>query len=41
MEKAKKYDWHDTNMALFGSDLEKKIKAAAAEDEVLPESSGS
>eukprot|EP00947_MAST-08B_sp_MAST-8B-sp1_P005043 g5043.t1 len=33
MEKAKKYDWHDTNMALFGSDLEKKIKAAAAEDE--------
>eukprot|EP00466_Bigelowiella_natans_P017454 jgi/Bigna1/39589/e_gw1.33.24.1 len=25
--------WRDTNMALFGSDLEKKIKAAAAMDE--------
>lgn len=27
-------DWKDTNLALFGSDLEKKIKAAAADGEV-------
>ena len=33
MEKQKKYDWQDTNMALFGSDVEKKIKAAAADGE--------
>ena len=26
-------DWQDTNMALFGSDVEKKIKAAAADGE--------
>jgi gelsolin len=31
MLKQKKYDWKDTNMALFGSDLEKKIKKAAAQ----------
>jgi len=30
MQKAKGFDWKDTNMANFGSDLEKKIKAAAA-----------
>lgn len=23
--KAKKYDWKDSNMALFGSDTEKKV----------------
>eukprot|EP00472_Partenskyella_glossopodia_P001872 CAMPEP_0197517614 /NCGR_PEP_ID=MMETSP1318-20131121/2629_1 /TAXON_ID=552666 /ORGANISM="Partenskyella glossopodia, Strain RCC365" /LENGTH=394 /DNA_ID=CAMNT_0043067319 /DNA_START=66 /DNA_END=1247 /DNA_ORIENTATION=- len=33
MKKYKQPNWHDTNMALFGSDLEKKIKAAAALDE--------
>lgn len=25
MLKAKKYDWKDSNMALFGSDTEKKV----------------
>lgn len=33
MEKQKVYRWQDTNLALFGSDLEKKIKRAAAEGE--------
>ena len=25
MQKAKKYDWKDSNLALFGSDTEKKV----------------
>ena len=25
--KAKKYDWRDSNMALFGSDTEKQVKS--------------
>ena len=25
--KAKKYDWKDTNLALFGSDTEKQVKS--------------
>ena len=25
--KAKKYDWKDSNMALFGSDTEKQVKS--------------
>ena len=33
MQKDKKIDWKDTNMSLFGSDLEKKIKQAAADGE--------
>jgi len=33
MQKAKKIDWKDTNMSLFGSDVEKKVKAAAADGE--------
>ena len=33
MQKDKKVDWKDTNMALFGSDIEKKVKAAAADGE--------
>lgn len=28
-----KINWKDSNLALFGSDLEKKIKAAAADKE--------
>ncbi|XP_076469091.1 gelsolin-like protein 1 isoform X2 [Babylonia areolata] len=31
--KAKKYDWKDSNLALFGSDTEKEVKKAAAEKE--------
>ena len=27
MQKAKKYDWKDSNLALFGSDLEKNVKS--------------
>jgi len=33
MLKAKKYDWKDSNMALFGSDTEKQVKKDAAETE--------
>ncbi|XP_041379050.1 gelsolin-like protein 1 [Gigantopelta aegis] len=31
--KAKKYDWKDSNLALFGSDLERKVKKEAAQTE--------
>ncbi|XP_067683379.1 gelsolin-like protein 2 [Haliotis asinina] len=31
--KAKKYDWKDSNMALFGSDTEKQVKKESAEAE--------
>lgn len=31
--KAKKYDWKDSNMALFGSDTEKQVKKESAECE--------
>ncbi|ESO91380.1 hypothetical protein LOTGIDRAFT_105757, partial [Lottia gigantea] len=31
--KAKKYDWKDSNMALFGSDTEKQVKKESAEGE--------
>lgn len=27
LRKAKEYDWKDSNMALFGSDVEKNIKS--------------
>jgi len=33
MQKPKKYDWKDSNMALFGSDTEKKVKKESAESE--------
>ncbi|XP_072165124.1 gelsolin-like protein 2 [Diadema setosum] len=33
MQKAKKYDWKDSNLALFGSDTEKKVKKESAESE--------
>jgi len=33
MQKPKAYDWKDSNMALFGSDVEKNIKKASAETE--------
>lgn len=33
LRKAKKYDWKDSNMALFGSDTEKKVKKESAESE--------
>lgn len=26
LRKAKKYDWKDSNLALFGSDTEKQVK---------------
>jgi len=41
MMKAKKYDWQDTNMALFGSDTEKKVKKESAESEPAWENAGS
>ncbi|XP_041379831.1 gelsolin-like protein 2, partial [Gigantopelta aegis] len=31
--KAKKYNWKDTNLALFGSDTEKSVKKESAESE--------
>ncbi|XP_065178187.1 gelsolin-like protein 1 [Sycon ciliatum] len=33
MLKGKDYDWQDSNLALFGSDLERNVKKAAAETE--------
>lgn len=33
LRKAKKYDWKDSNMALFGSDTEKKVKKESAQTE--------
>lgn len=33
LRKAKKYNWKDTNLALFGSDVEKNIKKESAETE--------
>jgi len=33
MLKAKRYDWKETNMALFGSDTEKMVKKESAESE--------
>lgn len=33
MQKAKEYDWKDSNMALFGSDTDKKVKKESAETE--------
>lgn len=33
MVKAKEYDWKDSNMALFGSDADKKVKKESAETE--------
>eukprot|EP01004_Peranema_trichophorum_P005088 NODE_3965_length_1252_cov_80.061116_g3478_i0.p1 GENE.NODE_3965_length_1252_cov_80.061116_g3478_i0~~NODE_3965_length_1252_cov_80.061116_g3478_i0.p1 ORF type:complete len:382 (-),score=87.11 NODE_3965_length_1252_cov_80.061116_g3478_i0:107-1192(-) len=33
LRKAKKYDWKDSNLALFGSELEHKVKQAAATQE--------
>jgi len=33
MLKQKKYDWKDSNLALFGSDTEKKVKKSSAESE--------
>ncbi|XP_076447803.1 gelsolin-like protein 1 [Babylonia areolata] len=33
LKKAKKYDWKDSNMALFGSDTDRDVKKASAETE--------
>ncbi|XP_071504559.1 gelsolin-like protein 2 [Diadema antillarum] len=33
MQKAKEYDWQDSNLALFGSDTEKQVKKESAESE--------
>merc|ERR1711973_837849 len=38
--KPKKYDWKDSNLALFGSDLEKNIKRESAEGEPAWHGSG-
>jgi len=40
MQKAKEYDWKDSNMALFGSDTEKKVKKESAESEPAWEGAG-
>jgi len=40
MLKAKKYDWNDSNLALFGSDTEKKVKKESAESEPAWKGSG-
>ena len=38
--KAKKYDWKDSNLALFGSDTEKKVKKDAAATETAWQGAG-
>jgi len=38
--KAKKYDWKDSNMALFGSDTEKQVKLESAQSEPAWQGSG-
>ncbi|XP_064604543.1 gelsolin-like protein 1 [Liolophura sinensis] len=38
--KAKKYDWKDSNLALFGSDTEKQVKKESAEQEEKWHSAG-
>ncbi|XP_052260852.1 gelsolin-like protein 1 isoform X1 [Dreissena polymorpha] len=40
MQKAKKYDWKDSNMALFGSDTEKSVKKESAQTEPAWKGSG-
>ena len=40
MQKAKKYDFKDSNLALFGSPLERKVKEAAANTEQAWHGSG-
>ncbi|NP_001191425.1 gelsolin [Aplysia californica] len=39
--KAKKYDWKDSNLALFGSDVEKNVKKESAEQEPAWKNAGS
>jgi len=41
LRKAKEYDWKDSNMALFGSDTEKKVKKESAESEPAWKNAGS
>ncbi|XP_031564933.1 gelsolin-like protein 1 [Actinia tenebrosa] len=38
--KAKEYDWKDSNLALFGSDIEKNVKREAAGTELAWQSAG-
>lgn len=40
LRKAKKYDWKDSNLALFGSDIEKNVKTEAAKTEKAWEGAG-
>ena len=40
MLKGKKYDFKDSNLALFGSDVERKVKEASAESEEAWHESG-
>ena len=40
LRKAKKYDWKDSNLALFGSELETNVKKASAETEVAWKGAG-
>ncbi|XP_050412421.1 gelsolin-like protein 1 [Patella vulgata] len=40
MQKAKQYDWKDSNLALFGSDTEKQVKKASAATEPAWSGSG-
>lgn len=40
LRKAKKYDWKDSNMALFGSDTEKQVKKESANHELAWRNAG-
>lgn len=41
LRKAKEYDWKDSNLALFGSDVEKNIKKESAQTEPAWANAGS
>jgi len=40
MQKPKEYDWKDSNMAMFGSDTDKKVKKESAETETAWKGAG-
>ena len=40
LQKAKKYDWKDSNMALFGSDVDKQVKKESAGHELAWRNAG-
>ena len=40
LKKQEEYNWKDSNLALFGSDVEKQVKLESAQSEPAWENSG-